>query len=157
MSEIAEPIELELLRTALAVEIQILSTKEVPTKEDKHVTIKGRFGGEGDCDLEFPDYAAIPLIYFISSLSFSDALPAGYSLNEYKDGDYWAATDMFRLIRYDRGKLLFSSDYEKGRRMKTDITIFPDGTFEIACFDRGDNPLKWIGKLQGDAPTQFAH
>ena len=38
---------------------------------------------------------------------------------------------MLRGVRYERGSLSFETDYVRGRLMKANVTIRPDGSFSL--------------------------
>ena len=43
----------------------------------------------------------------------------------------WTSADMLRAVRYERGSLSFETDYVRGRLMKANVTIRPDGSFSL--------------------------
>ena len=46
------------------------------------------------------------------------------------------------------GKRL-QTDYLRGRSMKTNLTIRPDGTVTLTTWGRGESGLRWLDQLQG--------
>lgn len=141
---------IELIRTALAVDYEILNTKIEPGFEDEvHVFIDARVGSEDDDDVE---WAAFGVIYALSGLSFTDARPRGASEMHYEKLDDWTVEDMLGNIKFERGELHFYADYEKGRMMKTNIIVRKDGTFTLETFNRGESATRWIPRLQGKNP-----
>lgn len=68
------------------------------------------------------------------------------------ENDEWTAVDAFRRIRFVRGELHFSADYVRGRCMKTDLEVRPDGTFTLTTTNRGEAATRWLGRLQGKKP-----
>lgn len=58
-------------------------------------------------------------------------------------------SDFFESLSYKNGELHLSVDYVRGRCMKTDITIGPDGTATLETWGRGQTALRWLDKLQG--------
>ena len=142
-----EPIEHELLRTAVAAEITVTSTDVRPTSTgDRHVCIEGRLGDDEESHVE---WAALGLIYALGVLSFAAARPRGVSDMHFEEHDQWTAADMLRRLRYERGRLVCETDYVRGRMMKTDVTIFPDGRFMLTTTNRGEAASRWVSQLQG--------
>ena len=41
------------------------------------------------------------------------------------------------------------TDYVRGRMMKTDVTVFPDGRFTLTMTNRGEAASRWVAQLQG--------
>ena len=142
-----EPIEHELLRSAGAARITVTKVDVQPTSiGDRHVRIEGQLGDEENDDVE---WAAFGFIYALGLLSFHGARPRGNSDIHFEDDDDWSAADMQRHLRYESGRLVFDADYVRGRMMKTDITVFPDGRFFLTTTNRGEAATRWLARLQG--------
>jgi len=47
------------------------------------------------------------------------------------------------------GTLCLSTDYLRGRMMKTDVTIRPDGRIDLITRNRGEAASRWVMRLQG--------
>jgi hypothetical protein len=142
-----EPIEHELLRNAVAAEITVTSTDVSPTSTgDRHVRIEGRLGDDEESHVE---WAALGFIYALGVLSFAAARPRGVSGMHFEEHDQWTVADMLRHLRYERGRLVCETDYVRGRMMKTDMTIFPDGRFTLTTTNRGEAASRWVSQLQG--------
>ena len=62
--------------------------------------------------------AAVPLIYTIGALSFSDARARESSDVEYQEHEAWLFADLLTRLRLERDKLVFDADYVRGRMMK---------------------------------------
>lgn len=147
MTTAEEPIEYDLLRSAMCVEIKVAMTEKQPTTaDDWHVKIEGRIGDEDDEDVEF---AGMGLIYVLGLLSFADARPRGYSEADFISTDEWTAADMLRNFRFERGELAFYADYVRGRCVKTEVRVRKDGTFTLTTTNRGEAATRWIDRLQG--------
>src|SRR5437867_1224930 len=58
-------------------------------------------------------------------------------------------SSVVRHLRYERGRLVCETDYVRGRMMKTDVTIFPDGRFTLTTTNRGEAASRWVAQLQG--------
>ena len=149
-TDVQESIEVELIRSAVCVDIKVSTTEKQPTTaDDWWVRINGRLGEEEDDDVEF---AAMGFIYSVSALSLSDARPRGVSDMHFIATDEWTMADALRRIRFVRGELHFSADYVRGRCMKTDLEVRSDGTFTLTTTNRGEAATRWVGRLQGKKP-----
>jgi len=148
-------IEYELLLQATLAEIVVANTQINPTSaDDKHVRIEGRLGlDENEDDDGEPandaEHFAFGFIYALGVLSFADARPRGVSGMHFEEKDDWAAGDMLRHLRFERGELHFYADYVRGRCMKTTVIVRADGTFMLDAVNRGEAATRWIAKLQG--------
>src|SRR5205809_3806362 len=67
----------------------------------------------------------------------------------FEEHDQWTAADLLRHLRYERGRLVCKTDYVRGRMMKTDVTVFPDGRFTLTTTDRGEAASRWVTQIQG--------
>ena len=76
-------------------------------------------------------------IFALAVLSFADARPRGLSDQDLVDGDEFTVSDLFECLRFVSGELRFSSDYLRGRCMKTDITVRKDGMLTLSTRNRG--------------------
>jgi hypothetical protein len=100
-------------------------------------------------------WGAVPLIYAIGLLSFADARPRGSSGIEYKEEDQWTVADMASRLRFERGRLSFAADYVRGRMMKTDMTVGPDGRLIVETRNRHEMALRWLRTLKGQKHIQL--
>jgi len=50
---------------------------------------------------------------------------------------------------FKHGELRLHTDYVRGRSMKTDVTIRPDGSVTLTTWGRGQSALRWLDDLQG--------
>jgi hypothetical protein len=142
-----EPIEHELLRNAVAAEVTVTSTEVSPTSTgDRYVRIEGRLGDDENTDGE---WAAVGFIYALGVLSFAAARPRGVSGMYFEEHDQWTAADLLRHLRYERGRLVSETDYARGRMMKTDVTVSPDGRFALTTTNRGEAASRWVAQIQG--------
>ena len=147
MSEPNEPIELELIRSIACVEVSITRSEAKPTSApDWYMEIDGRLGSEEDDDVEF---SGMGFIFVISLLSFNDARPRGISELDFKAADEWTVADALRHFRFEHGELHLSTDYVRGRCMKTDVTVRSNGTFTVTTTNRGKAAERWVARLQG--------
>jgi hypothetical protein len=141
------PIEHDLVESAMLASITVTGVEVTPTSTgDRHVRIVGRLGDDDEPDAE---WAALGFIYAVGLLSFHDARPRGVSGIEFQEHDDWTAADMLRCLRYERGRLVFGSDYVRERMMKTDVTVRPDGSFTLDTTNSGEAATRWVTRLQG--------
>ena len=98
---------------------------------------------------ESGEWGAFGFLYTLASLSFDDARPRGYSGEDFHSEDSFTVSDFFEGLSYKNGELHLSVDYVRGRCMKTDITVRPDGTATLQTWGRGQTALRWLDKLQG--------
>jgi hypothetical protein len=81
-------------------------------------------------------------------LSFANARPRGYSEKEYDTEDDFEVVQPIEHLRYERGTLRFDSEYVRGRCMKTDITVRPNGCVTLSTRCRGEAALRWLDRLK---------
>ena len=67
----------------------------------------------------------------------------------FEEHDQWTAADLLRHLRYEGGRLVCETDYVRGRMMKTDVTVFPDGRFTLTTTNRGEAASRWVAQIQG--------
>ena len=67
----------------------------------------------------------------------------------FEEGDEFSVADLVDCLRYVSGELRFAADYVRGRCMKTDVTVRPDGTATLATRCRGEAATRWVGRLKG--------
>lgn len=53
-------------------------------------------------------------------------------------------------LRLDRGALVLETDYVRGRLMKTNVTVRPDGTFVVETRNRHEMAERWLQALNGE-------
>jgi len=111
------------------------------------------------CHLHREDvsWAAIPLIYALSALSFADARPRGHSDVEYeKREDDWFLSDVLSRLTFVQGSLVFDSDYVRGRMMKTRLELRANGTLLVETRGRYGMVHRWFGILRGQKQIRLA-
>ena len=102
-----------------------------------------------DESADIAEWASFGLIFALAVLSFADARPRGLSDRDFVDDDEFTVSDLFECLRFVSGELRFSSDYVRGRCMKTDITVKKDGLLTLSTRNRGQAALRWLDRLQG--------
>jgi hypothetical protein len=95
------------------------------------------------------EWGAFGLIFCIAVMSFHDARPRGVSGMDFEERDEFTVADLHDHLRYERSELRFSADYVRGRCVKTDVTVRPDGSVTIATRNRGESALRWVQLLKG--------
>ena len=98
---------------------------------------------------DIAEWASFGLIFALAVFSFADARPRGLSDRDFIDDDEFTVADLFECLCFDSGELRFSSDYLRGRCMKTDITVRKDGQLTLSTRNRGQAALRWLDRLQG--------
>ena len=98
---------------------------------------------------ELAEWAAFGFLFTLAYLSFADARPRGMSEPDFVEGDELSVSDFVEGLRYERGRLRYSADYLRGRRVKTDVEVRPNGTVELATRGRGKAALRWLDRLKG--------
>ena len=140
-----DPVEIvvELAKSAAVARFRKLKVEgeEHPDRSWQRVT----------CHLHREDvpWAAVPLIYALSVMSFADARPRGVSEVEYLENDEWTLADQAARLQLERGRLVFDADYVRGRMMKTTVDIDRGGVIRLETTNRGESAARWVATLQG--------
>jgi hypothetical protein len=143
MSDEHLPVEYQLLKDVVALDLKILDTKIETFEDNTHVKITME---------EDPDVlssCAWGLIYAIGVLSFADARPRGNSEIDFQTNDGWFVADMLSHIAFEHGRLHFYADYVRGRMLKTGVEVDKDGRILVETVNRGEAATRWVAKLQG--------
>lgn len=107
-----------------------------------------RLGGEEEEDSNDVEWGGLGFCFVLAALSFADARPRGASEIEYQE-DQFTMMDFLECFSFVRGELHFKGDYIRGRRLKTDISINPDGMVRLETVGRGKAALQWLDRLKG--------
>jgi hypothetical protein len=99
---------------------------------------------------EIVEWAAFGCLFTLAALSFHDARPRGISELDYQPNDQYTVADFFECLTFGETGLHLRADYIRGRSMKTDVTIRPDGTVTLTNRGRDESALRWLGQLQGN-------
>lgn len=142
-----------LIETGALIEFRILDAHTALglDKENVEIGVELIFTAD-DEDVDPGDMAewgAFGFLFAIATLSFQDARPRGYSEKDFLPDDEFTVTDFFEGLSYRQDGLLLRIDYVRGRSVKTDITVRPDGTATLTTWGRGQSALRWLDKLQG--------
>lgn len=142
----------KLMETGTLVDFRVVNTTVQPSLDRDSLCVHAELAF-GSVDEEFPEdvaeWGAFGFIFALAVMSFAEATPRGHSDIDYLDNDRFRVADLFDCLRFVRGELRFSADYIRGRCLKTDIAIRPDGTAVLETRGRGENALRWLDKLQG--------
>jgi len=143
---------LELLKTGSLADFKLVNSKTelAPDKENVHVCIDLVFQAEDpEESSDVVEWAAFGFIFVLAVLSFADARPRGISEVDYSAKDDLTVGDFLEGLSFGRNGLHFRADYIRGRSLKTDITIRPDGTVTLTTWGRGEASLRWLDRLKG--------
>ena len=143
----------KLIESGTLVNFDILSTQidESPGGDEAIVRIELHLGEveEDDYRTEDHEWGGLGFMFALAVLSFADARPRGYTDKLFIQDDSLSLADFLDGFRYERGSLRWSGDYIRGRRMKTDITIRPDGKATLQTHGRGEAATRWVARLKG--------
>jgi hypothetical protein len=106
-------------------------------------------GNDDEESADIAEWASFGLIFALAVLSFADARPRGLSDKDFVDDDEFTIGDLFECLNFVSGELRFSSDYLRGRCMKTEIVMRKDGQLTLSTRNRGQSALRWLDRLQG--------
>jgi len=141
----------KLLETGLLVAFHVVETDIEPTPDGGFVRIELQLGetDENGDRSDDQEWGAFGLIFCLATLSFQDARPRGSSDMDFADRDELTVADLHDGLRYSSFGLRFTADYVRGRCMKTDITIRPDGSATLETRNRGESAVRWLETLRG--------
>lgn len=143
---------LQLLETGVLAEFQVLETHIEPSPDGENLAVRIElvFAGEEEDDpADIVEWIAFGFVFVLAALSFADARPRGLSEADYVDEDEFSVADLFNGLLFSRGELHFHADYVRGRCMKTDITVRPDGTVTLSTWGRGQSAPRWLDRIRG--------
>lgn len=142
----------ELLKSGTLVEFLVLGSKIQPAPDEAEfgVQIELQLGTEEDGDLSNDvEWGSLGFLFVLSVLSFADARPRGMSEAEFRENDGFGVADFINCMGFVRGELHFRADYVRGRRMKTDIVVRPNGVVTVKTLGRGKSALRWLDRMKG--------
>lgn len=143
----------QLIEVGTLVDFRVMDKKVQVSVDGESLCVQAELllGTDDDEDASenIAEWGSFGLIFALAVLSFAEATPRGHSDVDFIEEDEFRVADFFDCLHYVRGELHFSSDYIRGRCLKTDITIRPNGTVTVATRGRGENALRWLDKLQG--------
>jgi len=149
--------EIELLKTGSVVEFKVIgeTIRACTDAQEAYSEVKLMLLDDDEEDgYQTVEWGAFGFLYFIAYFSFKDARPRNTSEIDYEENDYFTVSDMVSCLSFVNGKLKFYCDYLRGRLVKTDISIEPNGKVEIQTISRGNALKRWLQKFQGKATLQ---
>ncbi len=147
--------EIELLQKGALVDFTISAQQiqTTPGGDDTYVCLELLLGEpeDGDADERTRDHewGGLGFAFCVQMLSFIDGRPRGSSEPDFVAGDAFTVFDLVRHFRYEDGELHVSTDYLRGRCMKTDVVIRRNGTATITTRNRGEAVLRWLDRMEG--------
>jgi len=144
--------EQSLLETGTLVLFRVVDahTELSPDRENIFVRVDLVFESD-DQDIEpveIVEWSAFGFLFTLAALSFHDARPRGMSELDFQPGDEFTVVDFFECLTFGERGLCLHTDYVRGRSMKTDVTIRPDGSVTLTTWGRGQSALRWLDQLQ---------
>jgi len=156
MSDTERATAYRLLESAVGVPFRVVSEEVLPAPGDEAefgMRLKLQLDDPDDPDSDVDDLvetSAFGFLFALAVLSFADARPRGYSEVEYRESDDFSVGHFLEGLSFRRGALHFMADYLHGRRIKTSLTLRPDGSVTIETVGRGKAPLRWLDHLKGE-------
>jgi hypothetical protein len=142
-----------LIKQGALVNFDIVETKvdESVGRDEAIVRIDLHLGEMEDEEYRSEDHewGAFGFLFCLATLAFADARPRGVSEMHFDEQDEFTVADFFDGLRYERGEVRFSADYVRGRCVKTDLTVRPDGTATVETRCRGEAATRWVTRLKG--------
>jgi hypothetical protein len=141
----------DLLESGTLVDFEVVETQihEGPDAAEFSLEIELRFPPDPDTDENDLAWGEFGFLFVIGTLSFADARPRESSVIHYLERDEFQVGDFIGCLRWEDGALKFSADYLRGRRMKTDVVLRPDGSGRLTTVGRGKAPILWLEQLKG--------
>jgi hypothetical protein len=152
-----------LIQIGAGVPFRVVGHEVLPALDDAEFGIRlelklgpdGEDKDDADDPADLVEWAAFGLMFLLGLLAFEDARPREMSARDYREKDELTVSDFFEGLTFRRGELHFRADYVRGRRVKTDITVRPDGCVTVTTVGRGKAPLRWLDRLKGKKALHF--
>jgi hypothetical protein len=149
-----------LLETGTTVPFRIIEQELTSGPDDAEFAARVEL--QFDSDEEGEDYepddivewGAFGFLFTVGALSFADARPREASIVEYAEKDELTVSDFLEHLRFVRGELHVYMDYIRGRRIKTEMIVRPNGTARLQTFGRGNAAIRWLERIQGKKMLQ---
>jgi hypothetical protein len=153
MNDSRDPAAQNLLETGVLARFRVVETATEPSLNKEDVLVRADLVFEVDDESDDPsdvvEWVAFGFLFTIATLSFHDARPRGFSGVDFDPHDEFTIADFFECLSFGAAGLQLQTDYVRGRSMKTDVAIRPDGTISLATRGRGESALRWLDQLQG--------
>ena len=111
----------------------------------------------GTCELEpeeIVEWGAFGFLFVLAALPFHDARPRGMSEPDFETEDVLTVVDFLDALSFGCNGLSVQTGYLRGRSMKSEATVHPEGTVRITTRSRGTSALHWLDRLQGKERVQ---
>lgn len=148
MSETRKPAAQSLLEIGTLVLFRVVDTHTELGPDKENVFVRADLVFEGDdADTnpsEIVEWAAFGFLFTLAAFSFHDARPREISERDFQPSDAFTVADFFECLTFGESGLRLHTDYVRGRSMKTDVTICPDGTVTLSTWGRGQSALRWL-------------
>lgn len=158
-SDDSRSVEQRLFETGTLVRFRILDTHTEVAPDEKNLFVRVDLVLEDDeHDVEpeeIVEWGAFGFLFALAALSFQDARPRGMSELDFETEDVLTVADFLDALSFGRNGLSMQTDYVRGRSMKTEATVRPDGTVRLTTWGRGTSALHWLGRLQGKKRVQL--
>lgn len=143
-----------LIEAGALVSFDVVETKVEETQSGVWVQIDLALGeveedGEETWRSEDHEQGGLGFMFCLATLSFADSRSRGISDTSFVQVDQLTVADFLQGLRYVGGELQYTADYIRGRCMKTDIVLRPDGTVRLTTRSRGDAAVRWVQRLKG--------
>ena len=153
MKETGKTAEQSLLETGMLVLFRINDTHTELSPDKENIFVRAELVlTDDDPDTEpaeIVEWCAFGFLFTLASLSFHDARPRGFSGADFEPKDEFTVADFFECLSFGESGLHLRTDYIRGRSMKTNVTMRPDGTVTLTTWGRGKSALRWLDQLQG--------
>jgi hypothetical protein len=150
--------EQRLFETGTLVRFRILGTHTEVAPDQENLYVRVELVLEDDKHEvepeEIVEWGAFGFLYALAALSFHDARPRGTSGQDFEAEDILTVADFIDTLSFSRSGLTVQTDYLRGRSMKTEATVRPDGTVRLTTWGRGKSALHWLDRLQGKKRVQ---
>ena len=158
-SDDSRSVEQRLFETGTLVRFRILDTHTEVAPDGKNLFVRMDLvleDEEHDVEPEeIVEWGAFGFLFALAALSFQDARPRGMSELDFETEDVLTVADFLDALSFGRNGLSMQTDYVRGRSMKTEATVRPDGTVRLTTWGRGTSALHWLGRLQGKKRVQL--
>lgn len=121
-----------LIDSGTVVDFQVLDTRVHESPDAAEFTMEIDLAFPRDTEEHDLGWGAFGFVFVIGVLSFADARPREMSVIEYAEADAFQVGDLISCLRWEDGNLHFYADYIRGRRMKTELVLRPEGSGRLA-------------------------
>jgi len=145
--------EQHLLETGMLVLFRVVDTQTELSPDKENIFVRAELvlvDDDQDTEpAEIVEWCAFGFLFTLAALSFHDARPRGISEIDFQTKDEFTVADFFECLSFGETGLHLRTDYVRGRSMKTNVTIRPNGYVTLTTWGRGQSALRWLDQLQG--------